>query len=255
MSFRQKAIRYSCVGNRNLVCLRTDIEQVGFVFRRSALAAEQLAMLLELFQPASEQTGIRRRGGSAYAARNVLWDNPAVCPTLKGIGLDQIASKALGKSAFPINVTCFDKNADANWKVPSHQDLMMPVAGEAVEHGFCGWREKLGVVYVEPPADVLASLLALRVHLDDCPDSNGPLAVVPGSHLRGKLRDADILKISSDQFTVCAAAAGDVLLIRPLLVHRSSAAIVPSRRRVLHVVYATDEPGATVRWKRAHITR
>ena len=129
----------------------------------------------------------------------------------------------------------------------------MPVECEIAEHGFCGWRKKLGVVYVEPPADILANLVALRIHLDDCPASNGALAVAPGSHLRGKLRDSEIMAISSEQFIICAAAAGDVLLMKPLLVHRSSAAIVPSCRRVLHIVFATEEPGATVRWKRTAI--
>ena len=227
------------------------LEEFGFAFRRNALGADQLAILLELFHPGSKQTGTRRRGGGAYAARNVLWDHPGVGTTFDRLGLNEIAAEALGNEAFPINATYFDKNADANWKVPGHQDLMMPVECETTEPGFCGWRKKLGVVYVQPPAEILANLVALRLHLDDCPSSNGALAVAPGSHLRGKLRDSDITAMSSEQFTICAAAAGDVLLMKPLLVHRSSAAIVPSRRRVLHIVFATEEPGATVRWKRS----
>ncbi len=152
-----------------------------------------------------------------------------------------------GSPAFPINVTYFDKNADANWKVPGHQDLMMPVEREVAEPGFSGWNRKLGVVYVEPPAEVLSNLVALRVHLDACSAANGALAVVPESHRRGKLRDADITAIPSDDFTICDAAAGDILLMKPLLVHRSSQGTEPSHRRVLHIVYATEQPGKNLR--------
>jgi hypothetical protein len=67
----------------------------------------------------------------------------------------------------------------------------------------------------------------------------------------GKLGDAALAAIEREAYVPCPAGAGDVLLCRPLLVHRSSAAVTPSHRRVLHVVYASGEPGAVVRWRRA----
>src|SRR5437868_5162407 len=136
--------------------LKGEVEEFGFAFRRKALDAGQLEILMSMFHPESEQAGVRKRGGGAYAARNVLWEHPGLDATLVGLGLNQIATEALGKEAFPINATFFDKNADANWKVPGHQDRMMPVNSETTERGFCGWSKKLGVVYVEPPTEVLA---------------------------------------------------------------------------------------------------
>ncbi len=231
--------------------LKGSVEEFGFAFCRQALDAVQLSSLLRLVHPAPDQTGVRSRGGGAYAARNLLWEQPDTRIVLAAVGLDRLATEALGADAFPINATYFDKTAEANWAVPGHQDVMMPVEREVVESGFSGWRTKLGVAYVEPPVEVLAKLVALRVHLDDCPAVNGALAVVPGSHLRGKLRDAETLAIAPDEFTVCAAAAGDVLFMKPLIVHRSSPAAVPAHRRVLHVVYATEQPGYAVRWRSA----
>jgi ectoine hydroxylase-related dioxygenase (phytanoyl-CoA dioxygenase family) len=230
---------------------RNELGELGFALCRGALGGDELASLLELLQPAAEQKGVRTRGRGAYAAQNLLWERSGIRDTFARTGLDQLASEALGGEAFAINVTYFDKSPDANWIVPPHQDLMMPVEREADEPGFTGFRTKLGVVYGEPPVEVLSNLVALRVHLDACPASNGALAVVPGSHRRGKLRDADILAIPADQFTICAAAAGDILVMKPLLVHRSSPATVPSHRRVLHIVYAAAEPGENLRWKRA----
>jgi hypothetical protein len=242
----------SCNGGGRIRSMnfRSDVEELGFAFRRQALDAVQLSSLLQLVHPAPDQPGVRSREGGAYAARNLLWDRPDTGTVLAATGLDRLATDALGAHAFPINATYFDKTAGANWAVPGHQDVMMPVEREVVEPGYSGWRTKLGVVHVEPPLDVLSKLVALRVHFDDCPAANGALTVVPGSHLRGKLCDAQILAIAADEFTTCAAAVGDVLFMKPLIVHRSSPAAVPAHRRVLHVVYATEQPGVEVRWKR-----
>jgi hypothetical protein len=77
------------------------------------------------------------------------------------------------------------------------------------------------------------------------------LAVAPGMHQSEKLRDADVRAIAWEQFTVCGAAPGVVFLMKPLIVHRSSQAVTLSHRRVLHVVYAGDQPGVKLRWKPA----
>lgn len=128
---------------------------------------------------------------------------------------------------------------------------MVPVDAEAAAPGFERWVRKLGVAYVEPPVAVLERLVALRLHLDDCGYADGPLAVVPGSHRRGKLRGAAIGALDRASFLTCPAAAGDVLLMRPLLVHRSPSSRSAAGRKVLHVVYAAEQPGGGVRW-RAH---
>jgi hypothetical protein len=220
------------------VNLREELEQSGFTLCRRALDAGQLAVLANL-------------APAAHAARNLLWERPELRPALEYLGIDRLASEARGQGAFPVNVLFLDKTAEANWKVPGHQDLMVPVERETDEPGFTGWTTKHGVVHVEPPAELLEKLVIVRIHLDDCPASNGALAVVPGSHRRGKLGDAELIEFSLESFTPCEAAAGDVLLMKPLLVHRSSPAEAPGHRRVLQVVYATDDPGKRVRWKQA----
>jgi hypothetical protein len=230
---------------------KIELERFGFAVCRRVLAAEQLRYLCQLISLDPVHAGKRTRGGGTYAARNLLWDRPETARIMKTVGLDQLAIEALGAPAFPINATYFDKTAEANWAVPGHQDLMMPVESEIAESGFSGWRTKLGVTYVEPPTEVLEKLVALRVHLDDCPASNGALAVVPGSHRRGKLLNPEVSEITMEQYTTCAAEAGDVLVMKPLIVHRSSPATQPAHRRVLHIVYAAAQPGVEVRWKRA----
>ena len=207
---------------------------------------ERLSKLLDLPTTAA---GVRSRDSAPYAARNLLWNHHELVAAIEDMPLSQLATQALGSPASLINATLFDKTPDANWAVPGHQDLMMPVAEKIEESGFTGWRQKLDVTYVEPPRQVLEHLVALRVHLDDCLEENGPLAVGPTSHRSGKLRQSELAAIAFDQFRNLPAHTGDVLVMKPLMVHRSSPAKNPNHRRVLHLVYASRPPGEHVRWK------
>jgi hypothetical protein len=227
--------------------LREEVEDRGFGFRRQALESGQLRELLSLLFPGG---GAGPEPRAPHALRNVLWDRSGVAGALARFGVDRLAGEALGGEAFPINALYFDKTAGANWKVPCHQDVMVPVAERVEEAGFSGWSEKAGVVHVEPPSEVLERLVAIRIHFDDCAASSGALSVLPGSHRGGKLRDGHLAGLDRGRFVDCEGRAGDALLMKPLLVHRSSPAQDPSHRRVLHVVYAAGEPGLLLRWKR-----
>jgi hypothetical protein len=218
--------------------LREVVDDAGFAVRRRALDAGQLATLAALMPP-------------THAARNLLWEQPGLPVALEYTGIDALASEVLDRPAIPVSAIFLDKTLGANWKVPGHQDLVVPVERQVDEPGFTGWTTKRGTVHVQPPREVLERLIAVRIHLDDCPAENGALAVVPGSHRRGVLGDADLQAIPPGAFRACAAAAGDALIMKPLLVHRSSPAVTPAHRRVLHVVYAADQPGRQVRWKEA----
>lgn len=187
--------------------------------------------------------------GAPHARRGLLWDLPGFAERLRACGLDALAARFV-PGAFPIHALYFDKNTASNWTVSAHQDVVMPFAESSDEDGFTRWTTKGDVPHAAPPAAVLATLVALRVHFDDCGPERGPLAVLPGSHRDGVLADDAIGRLSLDRFRPCLANAGDVVAMRPLTVHRSSRAAVPERRRVLHVVYAGSEPGARVRWRR-----
>ena len=75
------------------------------------------------------------------------------------------------------------------------------------------------------PRRVLERVIALRVHLDDSTANNGPLRVLPGTHVLGVLDDTQIHELSQRvQPAQCAVPAGGVIAMRPLLVHASSKA-------------------------------
>lgn len=229
--------------------LRHEIATAGSAPIRAFLSAAQCGALRGALD--ADARGSRRRAGDTYAVRNILWENALLVRLLAETGIDELASAVMERSAFSVQAILFDKNPAANWLVPGHQDVVMPIAEQVEEAGFAGWSVKAGVPHVELPAPVLAGLLAVRIHLDGCDADNGALAVVPGSHRRGRLTAAQLAELPLEAFQVHTADLGDVLLMRPLLVHRSSPARQPAHRRVLHVVYAAEDPSERIRWRRA----
>ena len=130
----------------------------------------------------------------------------------------EVAGRLLQAPARLSRVQAFDKSARANWFVPWHQDR--------AEDG----RER--------DLSLLERTAALRVHLDDCDENNGPLDVIPGTHVHGRLEaDAISALVAVTPSRLCLAVRGDIVALRPLLLHRSQRARVPAARRVVHLEF------------------
>jgi ectoine hydroxylase-related dioxygenase (phytanoyl-CoA dioxygenase family) len=212
----------------------------GFVRLPKLVDAQSRAALIEHLGSAAP-----RAGGLRNALRAVP-DHPV------RRALDALAEALLEKPAHAVRAILFDKTPQSNWAVPWHQDLSIPVCERHEVEGFGGWSLKEGVWHAQPPALVLEGMLTLRLHLDDCDDDNAPLQVLPGSHLQGRLDEARYAALLRErEAIVCTAKAGDVLAMRPLLLHASAKAACPARRRVLHVEYAGGALPAPLRWQAA----
>ena len=152
--------------------------------------------------------------------------------------LQLVAAGLIPSDFVSVQCTYFEKSRDHNWLVAPHQDLSIPVGARCAHPGLTGWSEKHGMLFVQPPAAVLEQLVALRLHIDECTCDDGALNVVPGSHLHGRLRDADKAQRRAASGVVrCPVAAGGGMVMRPLLLHASSKATGTSRRRVLHFLF------------------
>lgn len=160
-----------------------------------------------------------------------------------------IMQQILGDSAKPVRAILFDKQPGANWNLAYHQDRAIAVKERKNTEGFIGWSIKEGVPHVLPPASVLEQMLTIRLHLDDCPPENAPLRVSPGSHKFGLIEQCDIPEIVAAEGEVsCTCRAGDALLMRPLLLHASSASESPTHRRVVHIEYSGTELPDGLEW-------
>jgi Phytanoyl-CoA dioxygenase (PhyH) len=236
------------VGDR-LEILHSEIETDGFALIPTAVSEDEIEAVLEaLAQPLAGQSS---RRGRVYAARNLLATVPAIAELANGTAIRELVEQILGKNAFPVRGILFDKVPGANWHVGWHQDQIIPVAERREVPGFTAWSVKHGVPHVRPPAAILARMLTLRVHLDDCTAENGALRVIPNSHTHGLLDENEIqCYVSKAKPFVCGACRGTVLAMRPLLLHASSPATTPTHRRVLHLEFAADPLPGGLEWAR-----
>jgi ectoine hydroxylase-related dioxygenase (phytanoyl-CoA dioxygenase family) len=168
----------------------------------------------------------------------------------------RLAEPIVGPHAIPVRGLFFDKTPEANWPVLWHQDLTIAVAERHDVQGWGPWSVKAGIVHVEAPGALLATMLTIRLHLDDCGADNGPLRVLPGSHRLGRLdrKRIEDLRREIPEVT-CNAPAGAAVLMRPLILHASSPASAPSHRRVIHLEYArADALPCPLSWRYATST-
>ncbi|HEX8152271.1 MAG TPA: phytanoyl-CoA dioxygenase family protein [Thermoanaerobaculia bacterium] len=190
-------------------------------------------------------------GAGRGGVRNLI-THPTVTSLLLHERLGSYLWSAVGRDLVAVKATLFDKSPDANWRVQFHQDRSIAVKERMQVAGYGPWSTKAGVLHVEPPAEVLAQMLSIRVHLDECGEDNGPLQVIPGSHRSGKLPAAELeATVAGNPRVELYVPQGGLLLMRPLLVHSSSVARAPEHRRVLHIELAPPEAISPLVWHSA----
>lgn len=220
----------------------------GFAVVRACIGPGEVLNLTAALDCLDTTSSIRR-SNQVYAIRNLLDVLPVVRELANSRNIRSLVEPVLGPQCFAVKATLFDKRPEANWTVPFHQDLSIAVHERRDAKGFGPWSEKKGVLHVHPPTKVLEGMLALRVHLDDCDESNAPLRVIPGSHLQGRLSAAAIDEWTSSHPCVrCSIPQGGVLIMRPLLLHASSPAKSPARRRVIHLEFAAENLPEGLQW-------
>ncbi len=224
----------------------------GFAIIPDVATSDETARLASTIDQSilsNDATARRERNGVTFGVRNLL-SIKEVASFAASVSVRRLIEPVLGPDAIPVRGIFFDKTADANWKVPWHQDLSITVREKREAPGFGPWSVKAGVIHVQPPLSILQSMLTIRLHLDDCGADNGPLLTLPGSHAAGVL-DLDSIRAwrESKHAVTCTTAAGGAVLMRPLLLHASSVAAAPRRRRVVHIEFASEPLPNGLRWQ------
>jgi ectoine hydroxylase-related dioxygenase (phytanoyl-CoA dioxygenase family) len=191
------------------VSLTGQFAERGIAIVEYALTPDDLATMDAMFPDLAPRSGGARSGAFSPEAQAWLRAHD---------GLSELASRLLQAPSRLSRIQAFDKSAGANWFVPWHQDR--------AEDG----RER--------SVAQLDRTVALRIHLDDCDENNGPLEVIPGSHMAGRLNAEAIAAATvAAASMLCLAARGDIVALRPLLIHRSQRARIPAARRVIHLEF------------------
>ncbi len=204
---------------------------------RGVLDKDALATLAQAGEQAARKPGARL-GLTADLAAVLAEESPLHC-----------ALTGLLAGARPVRIVWFDKTAGQNWGLPWHQDRVIAVRERAEVPGFGNWTCKAGVWHCEPPVEVLAPMLFVRLHLDPCDAETGTMQIVPGSHEHGLIPMSQSGKMAgAGPVETCVAAAGDVQVLPMLTLHRSLPATRPQSRRVLRVDYAASDLPEPLRW-------
>ena len=256
---------------------REQLSRDGYLLVHAVLDSATVATLHSVVV---ELADAHEHNGRAYAARNLLRAAPiaelARSEAVAGLVVQALRQAdryaPMDSEAKPLSSTrpdrisvpparltvravrglLFNKVAQANWAVPWHQDLTIAVRERRESPGFGPWSVKDGAVHVQPPDEVIARMLAVRIHLDDTAAENGALRVIPGSHREGRLSPEAIGSWTTSRKAVTIEApAGSALLMRPHLLHASSTAERPAQRRVIHLEFAADALPFGLEWNEA----
>jgi ectoine hydroxylase-related dioxygenase (phytanoyl-CoA dioxygenase family) len=212
-----------------------SIADFGFARVESLVSATDCESIAGLVTPSAAASGGRR---------DLL--NHAWCQSLsERVRAHPDIAAILPTGTRAILCTYFEKSTERNWLVPLHRDIHIPVARKVAHSSLRGWSSKDGMLFVQPPREILDALLAVRVHLDACGTDDGAIEVVPGSH-----RDERIDANSAGRArATLEAGKGDALLMRPLVLHASRKATGNSLRRVLHFVFGPERLPHGLEWR------
>lgn len=231
--------------------LKDTFEQNGYCIITPFLSEPQRLGLLATLQDIYTNAAITEKNTSVYGVRDVLRKAPGLREFVRSEPIRNLVGNLLDSPAEMVKAIYFDKTKDANWKVTWHQDCTIAVRARVEMAGFEAWTVKSGVTHVRPPAEYMNRMVTLRIHLDACDESNGAIKVIPGSH-HERRADSEAIKLAaSSKHVICAVPAGGIMVMKPLLVHSSSAGSNPSHRRVLHLEFSPDQLPGNLEWYEA----
>ncbi len=232
--------------NADSVC---QFAQDGYFIREAVIGLEEIEQLRSAMSSLPDGEEIRRKT-NVYGVRNLFDLSPEVRALAGQLSIRNLVTPILGPRAFAVRAVFFDKVPGANWSLAWHQDTTIAVNGRGEIPGFDGWSQKIGVWHVQPPVSVLANMVAVRVHLDECSNDNGPLRVLPGSHHQIWTTAQVVEWKSSKPEIICPVGCGGVLLMSPLALHASSASKSVLHRRVIHIEFAAQNLPNGLDWYR-----
>ncbi len=237
------------------------LERDGFCLLPQAVSRETVERLLRVFGEtfSDDSDGVRARSsrGYVYAARNLIQIIPEVATVwqcepllvflMQHLGAQNLVEDpkegSLARSTASrfglVRALFFDKPPDRTWNLPWHKDTSIAVQDNSIQSAaFSRPTTKAGVPHLIACDEILQRMLTLRIHLDEVTDENGPLRVIPGSHVSSTSDGVGV-----DNAVTIHANIGDVLAMRPLIIHASGSSVEGTRRhrRVLHLEFAADQ--------------
>lgn len=214
-------------------------EAIGLAIVEYALTGADLAALDGMFPKGGDVRG-SPTDAAASIAEIVDADRAWLArhETLGSLASGGLASRLAKRPMRLTRSVAVGGSPATHWFATWHQDFWYPEPGYP-ERGYqeIGDQARAAETAQRDP-HILAAMVVLRVYLDDCEEDAGPLEVLPGTHRDGRLdRAAMAERVGSIAPLLCLAVRGDIVAMRPLLVHRTQRALKPAPRRIIHLEY------------------
>ena len=216
-----------------------ELDKNGFCIIEDVFLTEELKLIETQVNSAEDSNPAFRKSKDLFAIRQFLQVIPGIPSLLFNLNLRKIITELLGEDYFLVKSIYFDKPPASNWFVAWDQDLTISVSERADISGFSHWTAKQGVIGTQPPVEILQENFTIRIHLDETTTDNGALFVLPGSHRHGIVRP-ETLTNSQEKEISCNVPAGGIMVMKPLLMHRSSRTTNQKQRRVIHLEFAKN---------------
>jgi ectoine hydroxylase-related dioxygenase (phytanoyl-CoA dioxygenase family) len=161
---------------------------MAFGFCREQSMLKMVERMLSVFDDAleddSQSVRARSSRGHVYAARNLIESIPEVTTVWQSDPMLRLLREVLGDGFGLVRALFFDKPPERTWNLPWHKDTSISVKDNSTKSpSFSRPTIKAGVPHVIASDELLRQMLTLRIHLDEVTDENGPLRVIPQSHV------------------------------------------------------------------------
>jgi len=186
---------------------------------------------------------------SKHGIRNAEKKFKSVNKLIESNLIQNKANEVLGSLPKFVRAIFFDKTPEKNWLVAWHQDKTISVNKRIDIEGWGPWSKKDNIDHVQPELNVLNQMVTFRLHLDAADENNGCLKVIPNSQDEGIIPQKRIdTIIKTRQAFSCVVESGDVVLMRPHILHSSSKSITPKHRRVVHLEFSNFNLPSELQW-------
>jgi len=231
----------------HLVDYQNSIRKNGFAIVPDVFDATAIQEMIDCIELAETTKSNFRKTDDLFAIRQFLKEIPSVETFIFSDKFNNLLSYLFGLDYFVVKSIYFDKPEKSNWFVAYHQDLTISVNNKVSVAGYGPWTVKQNQFAVQPPLAILEQNFTVRIHLDDTTTDNGALKVIPQSHKRSIYRATDIDWTKEKEVT-CEINKGDIMIMRPLLLHASNRTTNAKRRRVIHIEFSNTELPIPLQW-------
>jgi len=219
-----------------------SFQKQGFEIRKNFISTEKCNYLISKIEG-------KFNSFNDYAIRNIDKKVNSIADFALSKYLLNFANCYLNGNPILVSAIYFNKTINANWAVAWHQDKTIAVDKRVELPGYKTWTIKDKINCVQPPLAVVENMITFRIHLDAANQTNGCLKVIPGTHKLGILSQSEINQIKNTYPKVaCEVDAGDLIVMRPHILHSSQKSSVPENRRVLHLEYSSIKLPEPLAW-------